>query len=65
MPGALPGTASMGMNGVNTMTVLELAVQQQVGVAVDGTDGLRGIDDVHGEGSQHGELEMSVKQPHG
>lgn len=49
------------MNEVNTMTVLETAVQQHVWVAVDATHGPRCIYDMHGEGCQHGEFEMSVK----
>lgn len=55
----------MVMNEVNTMTALQFAVQQHVEVPVESTDGPRCIYDVLGEGSRHGEFEMSMKQPHG
>lgn len=48
VPGTLPGTDGVVMNEVNTMTILEFAIQQDVGMAAAGTDGPRWIYDVNG-----------------
>lgn len=48
MPGTLPGTDGVVMNEVNTMTILEFAIQWDVGMAAAGTDGPRWIYDVNG-----------------
>lgn len=63
MPGALPGAEAV-VTEVNTVTILELKVQQKVGVAADSTKGPRQITDVSGQCFQHGKFEV-YEQPHG
>lgn len=48
VPGALLGTEAVGTE-VNAMTILELPVQQDVGVAAYGTEGPSQIYDVCGQ----------------